>query len=134
MVRRSVVKSVGGFEESFAGMYEDQAFLAKVYLRTPVYFSDRIWYKYRQHDSSCLAQTIKAGQYDAVRQRYLAWLAQYLTNTGFKEPQVWRKLRLATRPYRRPRLHRILQVVSSPRRVWSAVKRRHSRLRDSALQ
>jgi glycosyltransferase involved in cell wall biosynthesis len=134
MVRRPVVESVGGFEESFAGMYEDQAFLAKVYLRTPVYFSDRTWYKYRQHESSCLAQTIKAGQYDAVRQRYLAWLAQYLTKAGFTEPQIWKKLRLTTRRYRRPRLDRILQVVSSPRRVWLAMKRRCARLRDFELR
>ena len=134
MVRRPVVESVGGFEESFTGMYEDQAFLAKVYLRTPVYFSDRTWYKYRQHDSSCLAQTINAGQYDAVRQRYLGWLAKYLTETNFTEPQVWRQLCLATRQYRRPRLDRILQVVSSPRRVWSAMVRRCTRFRDSALR
>jgi hypothetical protein len=134
MVRRPVIESVGGFEESFTGMYEDQAFLTKVYLRTPVYFSERIWFTYRQHDSSCLARTIKAGQYNAVRRQYLAWFAQYLAETGFTEPQVWRKLRLPTRPYRRPRLRRILQVASSPRRVWSAMKRRCSRLRDFAFR
>jgi hypothetical protein len=133
MVRLPVVESVGGLEESFAGMYQDQAFLTKVYLRTPVYFSDRIWFKYRQHDSSCLAQTVRAGLYNAVRRRYLVWFAQYLTGIGFTEPQVWRKLQLATRPYRHLLLHRILQVVSSPRRVWSGIKRRCSRLRDFAL-
>jgi glycosyltransferase involved in cell wall biosynthesis len=134
MVRRPVVERVGGFEATFRGMYEDQAFLAKVYLSTPVYFSDRIWFKYRQHESSCLAETFKAGQYDAVRQQYLAWFARHLSEIGFTEPKVWRKLRSAQRPYRRPRLHRLLQLVFSPRRVWSGIKRRWSKLRGLALQ
>jgi glycosyltransferase involved in cell wall biosynthesis len=139
LVRRSVVERVGGFEPSFTGMYEDQAFLAKVYLLTPVYFSDRIWFKYRQHDSSCFVENIKAGRYDSIRQRFLAWLARYLTEIGFTEPRVWRKLRLANWPYRHPRLHRILRLVSrlqrvsSPRRVWLGIKRRSSWLRGFAL-
>jgi glycosyltransferase involved in cell wall biosynthesis len=134
MVRRPVVERVGGFEESFRGMYEDQAFLAKVYLSAPVYFSDRIWFKYRQHESSCLAETLKAGRYDALRQQYLAWFARHLNEIGFTEPNVWRKLRAADRPYRRPRLHRILQLVSSPRRVWSGMKRRWSKPGGLALR
>jgi glycosyltransferase involved in cell wall biosynthesis len=141
LVRRSVVERVGGFEEHFTGMYEDQAFLAKVYLSTPVYFSDRIWFKYRQHDSSCVTENAKAGQYDAVREQFLAWFARHLTEIGFTEPRVWKKLRLANWPYRHPRLHRILglvssqlQRVSSPRRVWSGIKRRCSFLRGFALQ
>jgi glycosyltransferase involved in cell wall biosynthesis len=109
MARRSVVDSVGGFEASYVGrlqMYEDQAFLAKVYLNTQIYFSDRTWIKYRQHDSSCMAQVIKAGHYDAVRQHFLTWFAHYCRNVGFTDRRVWRKLRRAEWPYRHPRLHR----------------------------
>ena len=134
MVRRLVVDRVGGFASIFRGMYEDQAFLTKVYLSTRVYFSDQIWFKYRQHDSSCLAATLKAGRYDSVRQQYLAWFARHLTEIGFTEPKVWRKLRSADRPYRRPRLHRIVRLVSSPRRVWSGMKRRLSKRGGLALQ
>jgi GT2 family glycosyltransferase len=136
MVRRPVIESVGGLEESFTGMYEDQAFLTKVYLRTPVYLSDRIWFTYRQHDSSSLAENIKAGRYDSIRQQFLAWLARYLTEIGIVEPQVWRKLRLANWPYRHPRiiwLFSRLQRVSSPRRIWLGIKRRCSWLRGFAL-
>ena len=136
LVRRSVIEQVGGFEASFRGMYEDQAFLVKVYLSTPVYFSDRIWFKYRRHDSSCMAENTRAGQYHAVRQEFLAWFARYLTGIGFKDPRVWRKLRLANFPYRHPRIHRMRraisslpQRVSSPRRVWLGIKRRCSSLR-----
>ena len=42
LLRRETVQNVGGFEESFLGPYqlfEDQAFLSKVYLQTPVFVS-----------------------------------------------------------------------------------------------
>lgn len=141
LVRRSMIERVGGFEDSFEGMYEDQAFLVKVYLNTPVYFSDRIWFKYRRHDLSCMEQNAKAGQYDAVRQRFLTWFAGYLTETCVNEPLVWKKLRSAQWPYRHPCLHRILWLVSgflkrasNPRRVWLGIQRRFSWLRGFALR
>jgi len=40
LLRRELVEHVGSFEESFRGayqLYEDQAFLAKVYLKAPVF-------------------------------------------------------------------------------------------------
>ena len=128
MARRTVVDSVGGFEASYVGrlqMYEDQAFLAKVYLRTPIYFSDRPWIKYRQHDSSCVAQVVKAGHYDAVRQHFLAWLSHYCKNIGFTDQRVWRKLSMAGWPYRHPRLHRL---IDPPYRAMRKVGRRAKRV------
>jgi hypothetical protein len=35
------------------------AFLKKVFLRYPVYFSSSAWIRYRQHDSSCCARVSK---------------------------------------------------------------------------
>jgi len=138
IVRRSVVESVGGFEESYIGrlqLYEDQAFLAKVYLRTSVYLSDRTWFKYRQHDSSCMAKNIKDGHYNAVRQHFLAWFARHLTEVGFTNSKVWRKLWVADWPYRHPRLHGALwPIFLKARRVWREMKRRWSRLCGPALQ
>ena len=52
LLRRDLVESIGGFEEHFIGprqMYEDQAFLAKLYLEAAVYFSSHVWLNYRQH-------------------------------------------------------------------------------------
>ena len=54
LVRRDVVQRIEAFEERFKGMYEDQAFLSKVYLAAPVYFSDKVTLKYRQHPDSVL--------------------------------------------------------------------------------
>ncbi len=128
IVRRSVVEGVGGFEASFTGrlqMYEDQAFLSKVYLRTPVYLSDRTWFKYRQHDSSCVAENMKDGHYNAVRQHFLVWLARHLTKVGFTDSKVWRKLWVADWPYRHPRIHGALwPICLKTRGVWRRIKGR----------
>jgi glycosyltransferase involved in cell wall biosynthesis len=81
LIRRSVVEKVGGFEEHFTGakqMYEDQGFLAKLYLAAPVWFSSAVWLDYRQHGDSCVAQVHKKGLYGDVRRYFLAWLTQYV--------------------------------------------------------
>jgi glycosyltransferase involved in cell wall biosynthesis len=126
IVRRSVVESVGGFEANFIGrlqMYEDQAFLTKVYLRVPVYFSDRTWFKYRQHESSCMAENLKAGQYHAVRKHFLDWFARHLTEAGCTDWRVWGKVWVARWPYRYPRIYRIAHKVSRGiRRRWSLLR------------
>ena len=49
IIARSAYQGLGGFEESFRGMYEDQAFFAKLYLKFPTYVSDKVWARYRQH-------------------------------------------------------------------------------------
>ena len=63
MLRRAVVEQVGGFEEDWVGslqMFEDQVFLAKVYLATPVVVADRVWLRYRQHPESYVATTVSS--------------------------------------------------------------------------
>ena len=67
VVRASLVRQIRGFEERFTGhnqMYEDQAFLAKLYLVAPVYFCSRISLKYRVHPASCVATVGRAGKYE----------------------------------------------------------------------
>lgn len=49
MMRRAACEAVGGFDEAFRGMYEDQAFFMKLYLRYPLWVSSACWAQYRQH-------------------------------------------------------------------------------------
>ena len=59
LVRRETVAAVGGFVDSFPGMYEDQVFFAKVTLQAPVFVSGECWSRHRQHPNSsyfCLAK------------------------------------------------------------------------------
>lgn len=73
LVRRSAFEAVGGFEQRFRGLYEDQAFYIKIYLRYPIYISSRSWLRYRQHDASCCGQMSRS---ESWRRRgdFLDWL------------------------------------------------------------
>jgi glycosyltransferase involved in cell wall biosynthesis len=108
LFRRRVLEEVGGFEEAFEGMFEDIVVLAKVALHAPVWIADRRWFRYRQHDRSCVARAEAEGAITPARLRVLEWLEGYLTRGGVGDRAVWRALRRELRPYRRPRLHAAL--------------------------
>ena len=82
MIRRSALESLGGFNETFTGPYEEHTFLVKLYLHSPIYVSSRVWSDYRQHDRSCSAAMAREGTYDEVRERFLRWFQDYLASTG----------------------------------------------------
>jgi hypothetical protein len=87
-MRRDTARRVGGFEESFRGkyqLYEDQAFLAKVYLGESVYISNENWIRYRIHPNSCVSAVTRAGDYEAVRMFFLKWLEWRLSLCGSDE-------------------------------------------------
>src|SRR5437763_12565764 len=115
MIRRSAALALGGFEESFAGalqMYEDQAFLAKLYLERTIYFDERCWLDYRRHDASCVATVSKGGRYDEVRRYFLEWLQAYLAERPhLRHPAVMSALNRALNPYRYPRLRQPLRAA-----------------------
>jgi len=82
LIRRDVIASVGGFEEEFPGMFEDQVFFSKVFLTTTVFFSGRVWLDYRLHPDSCSAEAERAGRYTHYRRRYLDWLDENVQAVG----------------------------------------------------
>jgi len=108
LVRREAVEAVGGFEgEAFAGinqLYEDQAFLAKVYLRYPVYVSGQNWFLYRQHSGSCVAAAVRGKRERAVGLYYFDWLGKYMAAQGVADKELWRALAGKRWRYRHPRL------------------------------
>src|ERR1700719_2730073 len=73
LFRRQAAIRVGGFEDAFTGMYEDQAFLAKMYLNVAIFVSDQCWDKYRLHSGSLCAVQEKEGREPIVRRFYLKW-------------------------------------------------------------
>lgn len=86
ILRTEVARRVGGFEEIFRGMYEDQVFLAKIYLSSKVLFSDKLWDYYRQHRKSCMASTNFDQHYQA-RESFLFWIGNYLDSYPELDPQ-----------------------------------------------
>jgi glycosyltransferase involved in cell wall biosynthesis len=75
LVRRSAFEAVGGYEERFRGMYEDQAFYLKVFLRYPIYISSRSWLRYRKHDASHCGRLSRTNTWRR-RGVFLDWLLE----------------------------------------------------------
>lgn len=113
MVSRSAVKKVGGYEESFRGMYEDQAFHSKLCLRFPVFLSSQCWYLYRQHSQACTAASHNCGQTNLARFRFLTWLEQHLSHSDHPHPSVWRTVQNELWRYRHPYLYRLVHYFKS---------------------
>lgn len=93
MVRTGVLRRVGGFVEAFRGMYEDQAFCAKLCLTHPVIVTAACSYRYRQHPASSSAVADRSGEHDFGRRSFLDWLAGYLDTQGVHDGPVREALR-----------------------------------------
>jgi glycosyltransferase involved in cell wall biosynthesis len=120
LIRRDAIERVGGFEAHFQGpnqMYEDQAFLAKLYLADPVLVLDDCLLKYRQHPDSCVSAVTRAGQYHAVRQYFLRWYEGYLAQRGLQWSEAWDLAQRALWPYRHPLLARLAAAPGRARRL-----------------
>ncbi len=111
LIRRALVEKIGGFEESFRGMYEDLAFLSKVLLQFPVFADSECTDYYRQHVDSCCSGAQDTGQWHPFQPNpthlvFLNWLAEYIA-TDNQSNEVKQALREALWPYHHPRLYRL---------------------------
>jgi glycosyltransferase involved in cell wall biosynthesis len=120
IVRRRAVERVGGFEESFRGQYEDQAFYAKICLREPIFVTDECLDRYRQHPDSDCCVVENAGQTHAARLTFLNWLEMYLNQESIQNPEILDALRRAHWRIRHPILAR---MERSSRRFVKSVAR-----------
>lgn len=112
LVRREVYEAVGGFEESFRGLYEDQAFFTKVHLRWPVYVASARWARYRQHPESHSSAAARARRYHANRLRFLEWVSGYFDGQGVRDKRVLGALKRQMRACRYPKLYEAISHVA----------------------
>jgi GT2 family glycosyltransferase len=142
LLRREVVERAGGFEPSFTGMHDDQAFFAKVFLATPVFRSARCVARYRQHADSCYTRAKREGTRAAAERRFVGWLAGYLRPHLAAQPALRRALARRRRRLRHPRLaalqataaragHRLVRALTArlPDGVRGALRRALARHR-----
>lgn len=111
LVKRETVTTIGGYENSFPGMYEDQVFHAKLSLNFPTYVTDRCWCLYRQHPEACTFKTHDTDKgYFTARKTFLIWLQGYLQQVGNTE--VLPTVRQELWHYQYPVLSRITSHLS----------------------
>jgi glycosyltransferase involved in cell wall biosynthesis len=112
IVRKAVLDRCE-FEESFKGifqMYEDQAFLCKVYLQEKVYVSHACHNKYRQRVASLVSTVYETGKYDMVRKYYLQWFHTYLRHKRILDRRIWSLLIKARMPYLEPLRYQLTEL------------------------
>ncbi|HEY0653435.1 MAG TPA: glycosyltransferase family 2 protein [Chryseosolibacter sp.] len=122
MVRRAVLER-SDFEESFRGifqMYEDQAFLCKLYLGEKVYVSHACHNRYRQRAASLVSSVYESGKYEMVRKYYLQWFRTFLKHKHVRNKRVWDLLDHAMMPYREPLKYQLTQIYPKAAKALAA--------------
>ncbi|MDX2495083.1 MAG: glycosyltransferase family A protein [Desulfuromusa sp.] len=93
MIRLSRLVEVGGWEDDFRGMFDDQVLYSKLFLLgSMVYIADQPLYYYRQHDESLCQRAIKENRLYESRKNYLAWLRAYVGRAGLSASAQLKKV------------------------------------------
>lgn len=108
LVRRDVLVELGGGEDEFTTLFEDQVLLAKLYLGRVCMISGSRTARYRRHPGSSTAEAQREGTYDpdgpsSSHERFLRWVAQRpeLQQPGHEHHELREQLAGAIAPYDR---------------------------------
>ena len=91
IIRKSAFERSGGFEPAFSGiytLYEDQAFLAKIYLNETIFISGSANNLYRKRANSMSSAVNDKTIYEKVRKFFLNWLELYLVDQNIKDVEI----------------------------------------------
>jgi hypothetical protein len=103
LLRRAAFEHVCGFVEEFNPdtyqLYEDTAFLTKVYLDWPVFVTDRCTDRYRCHTHSIWHRLKDTIGEEYERRFYFRWLRHYLREKRVANPDIWKVVRSLAWPY-----------------------------------
>jgi len=122
LLRREAFAAVGGFEEQFRVLFEDQAFFYKVCSLAPVYVQSGTWDLYRQHDDSWCQTAGRDGEWSGrppnpSHRAFVGWLEGWLADAGVVDQAVRRALDRELRAYRHPLHYRVDRRLARLRRV-----------------
>jgi glycosyltransferase involved in cell wall biosynthesis len=122
-VRRSAMDAIGGFDESFRDLYEDQVFYARLALRFPVVAHGQVLDRYRQHPASMTASAGRAREH-AARTRFLNWLESEVAAVGLEDRTTRHAIAWERWHLRHPGTARVLRGARKGLRLASAIIRR----------
>jgi glycosyltransferase involved in cell wall biosynthesis len=103
LIRRDILDQGIRFDESF-GMYEDEAFLAQIALRFPVFLMSESFELYRQHPDSFTAQAQRSGEYvpgkpNPARAKLLHWLHRHIVDNKLDDGRLLSAIHLQFEAY-----------------------------------
>lgn len=123
MVKRDFTLEVGCFVNHFRGLYEDQVFLAKMFLNGCVYVASTCFDKYRQHPESCVYTAYASGRARETRKTYLSWLTRYLAEQKIQQRDIHRALfRRKLRENYPPLVRVTIELRRRANAVWSLIQ------------
>jgi hypothetical protein len=124
LIRREALLGVGGFDDSFRRLYEDQVMLFKMFLNHRVIAIDQVLDRYRQHEGSACHLAGGARGDLQMRPVFLEWLQTYLIEQGITDPDLWRALRGEMWRFDSPRAWQTLNLPHAILEPWNAESRR----------
>lgn len=129
-VRKSAIERVGGFEDAFRGMYEDQVFLTKIYLQCAVFVTDTCHCEYRLRPGSMMHQSESGKAYRNIRRRYLNWAEQYIRTKYMDYPAF---ISLVEERRKQNGRHWIGWIVHQGRNLWNRARKKFSHLKSTDI-
>ncbi|HEY9771524.1 MAG TPA: glycosyltransferase family A protein [Coleofasciculaceae cyanobacterium] len=111
VIKSEALQKIGGFAEEFRGMYEDQAFYAKIFLNHSVFITNAWGAKYRKHPDSCVSIARKTGQVNASHLFFLNWIEKYLLEQEVTDASIWKSLRQSLWAYHHPWLNKFKKKI-----------------------
>ncbi len=117
LIRREAIEKIGGFEDRFVGMFEDQVFFYKLCLHERVFVESGCWSRYRQHPDSQVHVSFRSGSWDPghrlspTRAAFLGWLESYFTEQKVSDPKVLQLLRRELWFYHHPQLYFVIFIT-----------------------
>ncbi len=122
MAKKKAIENVGYFEESFKreyALYEDQAFLSKIYLKERVYISSTCNNMYRQRQESIVKTVHAAGLYNKVRKYYLEWFRSYLNKNNIQDQRLNFLMRKAFQQLKYPILYNLANRILAKLKLFT---------------
>ena len=105
IVTHELMRDVGGYEDEFPRLYEDQVLYVKLCVNAKVLVVNTVWDLYRQHSASICSTDSHLER--KARLRYLLWTQNYLHEHGVTDSALWAALRHEIRRARFPRAKRM---------------------------